>query len=469
MAYAAQLQKQTSFQDVIASQMDQTQPDKVLWTKELSNAFKKDRQSNQQQHNLPSPEREAQDASTLRMPPPSSIPGLTTTHPHKYNVLGPTTVEKNNSQLSTPSSDEGNSPTEMNSYKRMLEKPTLIKRITMGLTGNSTHSDEDSCPLVGENNTPSTPGSPTNRPVSGGYVNETEGSRNKANNAPENPRILSEEHIASKSKHKEIDESSPAKRIERDLKCNRISISSSCSSSGQPAGHENNLIGMPYAPPCLPERTDSLNSAEGELRQAGWFQAGIPREIALEVLAREPVGAFMVRDSTSKPGCYALSLRVPRTFQASGIAHYLILESNKVYKIKGFTKEFSSLTSLITHHSVMPELLPCPLSLSRYQPNFVKSESEKDFADVDINPDYNTMFSEKAQVITYPGMIWAFSESRELQLSALSTMMEQQFVITIILIFCGIVLDFLKKLVHIVATLHKSILHGYKFVFGVLT
>lgn len=35
---------------------------------------------------------------------------------------------------------------------------------------------------------------------------------------------------------------------------------------------------------------------------------------------------------------------------------------------QGFTKEFGSLSSLITHHSVMSELLPCPLSLHQYQP-----------------------------------------------------------------------------------------------------
>ena len=58
------------------------------------------------------------------------------------------------------------------------------------------------------------------------------------------------------------------------------------------------------------------------------------REIALEVLSHEPVGAFMVRESTSKPGCYALSLRVPRDFTVSGIAHYLIVKTNKGYKIK---------------------------------------------------------------------------------------------------------------------------------------
>lgn len=58
------------------------------------------------------------------------------------------------------------------------------------------------------------------------------------------------------------------------------------------------------------------------------------REIALEVLEQEPVGSFMVRESTSKPGCFALSLRVPRDFHQSGIAHYLIMRTNRGYKIK---------------------------------------------------------------------------------------------------------------------------------------
>lgn len=37
------------------------------------------------------------------------------------------------------------------------------------------------------------------------------------------------------------------------------------------------------------------------------------------------------------------------------------------YKLipQGFTKEFGSLKALITHHSVMPELLPVPLTLPR--------------------------------------------------------------------------------------------------------
>lgn len=42
-----------------------------------------------------------------------------------------------------------------------------------------------------------------------------------------------------------------------------------------------------------------------------------------------------------------------------------LLNSLLMIDFQGFTKEFSSLRALITHHSVMPELLPVPLSLPR--------------------------------------------------------------------------------------------------------
>jgi len=58
------------------------------------------------------------------------------------------------------------------------------------------------------------------------------------------------------------------------------------------------------------------------------------RDIALEVLRNEPIGSFIVRESTTKTGCFALSLRVPKEFKRLGIAHYLILKSGRGYKIK---------------------------------------------------------------------------------------------------------------------------------------
>ncbi|XP_024946011.1 tensin isoform X7 [Cephus cinctus] len=377
MAYVAQLQRQPILQEVISAQS--------------SPAYRKDKQEHR------------------TVWTPNSIPGLRPSH-NFTNVLGPISNEdgpKSISQQSTPSSDESNSPTELNSYKRLTDKPPLIKRLAMGLTGGrdvlGLNGEDDSCPLVSGSSTPT---SPTNRPHSGGYINEaiidSEGTR-----APYNKIAPSESldnsinaSITTKNfniENNRIGHNSPNSGTETEFKSKRRSQIST-SSSSVPA--DGSTHGSTPTPPPLPERIDSLNnrSEEGELRKAPWFQAGIPsiliflcREITLEVLSQEPEGAFMVRESTSKPGCYALSLRVPREFQPSGIAHYLIMRTNKGYKIKGFTKEFTTLTALITHHSVMPELLPCPLSLSRYNPSFVKSDSNKDFADIDSDPDYNTL------------------------------------------------------------------------------
>uniref|UniRef100_A0ABD2W7T8 SH2 domain-containing protein n=1 Tax=Trichogramma kaykai TaxID=54128 RepID=A0ABD2W7T8_9HYME len=285
------------------------------------------------------------------------------------------------SQQSTPSSEESNSPTELNSYKRLGDKPPLIKRLAMGFTGRDVlglNSEEDSCPLVVSGG--STPNSPTTqRPQSGGYINEaiidSENLRLQAGGVGHygkippgvDPKSLTFEN---------------ARTLDADYK-------------KRPSASAGGLgIFMTPSPPPLPERYDSLNARaeENELKKAPWFQAGIPREITLEVLSQEPEGAFMVRESTSKPGCYALSLRVPRDFQPSGIAHYLIMRTQKGYKIKGFTKEFTTLTSLITHHSVMPELLPCPLSLSRYNPSYAKSKDTfNDDDEIDSDPDYTTL------------------------------------------------------------------------------
>ncbi|KAH9629996.1 hypothetical protein HF086_001466, partial [Spodoptera exigua] len=225
---------------------------------------------------------------------PDSLPGLTHHYcsdrsPAKCNIMG---VSKLVNEPSPSSSEESNSPTELNCYRRLGERPPLMKRLAMGLSGALLQpSDDDSTPLVAD--TPTT----------------------------------------------------------ESAACSRTTSSSSGASSCGGAPANNNVP-----------------RAEPELRQAPWFQHGIPREIALEVLSSQPVGAFLVRGSTTQAGCFALSVRVPRDFTPAGIAHYLILRTPKGYKIKGFTKEFTSLCALVTHHSVMPELLPVPLRLARAGP-----------------------------------------------------------------------------------------------------
>lgn len=257
----------------------------------------------------------------------------------------------------SPSSEEDNSPTEMNNCRRLVDKPPLVKRLTMGLLRNT----EDSRPLV--HTTSSSLNSGSSQTISDGYVNEGICEPDKLISAKFGDSCRqSLTAIPSMESHRLQDNS------EFSFKKKYLRETSSANSSPK------------MFAPTAPLRIDSLSlSEQSELKGAAWFQAGIPREISLEVLSRQNPGAFLVRQSSTKPGCFALSLRVPPP--APKVAHYLILRTPRGYKIKGFTKEFSSLRALITHHSVMPELLPVPLSLPR--PNTVMPTRGREMEDFD--------------------------------------------------------------------------------------
>ena len=54
----------------------------------------------------------------------------------------------------------------------------------------------------------------------------------------------------------------------------------------------------------------------------------------MSVLAKEPLGSFMVRNSETQPGTLALSVRVPDTFHPLGITHYIINMLENGYQIQ---------------------------------------------------------------------------------------------------------------------------------------
>ena len=72
---------------------------------------------------------------------------------------------------------------------------------------------------------------------------------------------------------------------------------------------------------------DDEDSRENDfvLKDADWFQSGIPREIAEEILRQECEGSFIVRSSQSNPGCYALSMKGPM----ENILNFLIEENSQ--------------------------------------------------------------------------------------------------------------------------------------------
>ncbi|EDS37892.1 conserved hypothetical protein [Culex quinquefasciatus] len=286
-------------------------------------------------------------AGIIAVPGSNSRPGASSTSSsgiffhHTNNLLD---VPRPNN------SEEENSPTELNNCRRLAEKPPLVKRLTMGILRTA----EDSRPLV-HSSSPSSSSS-SSQTISDGYVNEGICSEVAAVEA----NVVFNKFGDSCARSLANNSTTMATTTLTEV------TSSSCSS---PRYNHSMASAMAMYPTMANSAAAALAAVglslkeQHELKGAPWFQAGIPREISLEVLSRQNPGAFLVRQSTTKPGCFALSLRVPPP--APKVAHYLILRTIRGYKIKGFTKEFSSLRALITHHSVMPELLPVPLALPR--------------------------------------------------------------------------------------------------------
>ncbi|CAF1436576.1 unnamed protein product, partial [Didymodactylos carnosus] len=116
------------------------------------------------------------------------------------------------------------------------------------------------------------------------------------------------------------------------------------------------------------KETFLLNDDDKELMVVPWYKPDAEREAVCDTLQKADYGMFILRNSKTHTGCFALSIKVPKYYQENNIVHYLIEKvNNQGYRIKGTVKIFPSLASLITHHSVMPETFPITLNLAAYQ------------------------------------------------------------------------------------------------------
>ena len=128
---------------------------------------------------------------------------------------------------------------------------------------------------------------------------------------------------------------------------------------------------------------------------SSWYQPHLPRDLAVKILSDCSVGSFIVRNSQSQlsAGCLALTVRVPKSFNGTGILHYLIVVTESGFRIRGFTKMFPSLSGLVVHHSVMKEALPCRLLVGEEGCEDSDSDRESDFADLEADPEYPGLLS----------------------------------------------------------------------------
>lgn len=308
----------------------------------------------------------------------------------KYNLFQ---QNLNDNYVKTPStsSEEGNSPTELNNCRRILEKPPLVstslhhsptarfainrqillsfllkvKRLTMGIL----RLNEDSRPLV-HNKTSSITSSDSIQTISDGYVNEAICDSEKLITSRFGDSCKQSFNHQTFHMHYplgSLNNAIPLTTLKRSSSQNSSNVittsatvhattekssnisSSTCYNNAGSDYNESHFGDFDYKknfntapssptsrsniPPILPLRNDALSPAElNDLKCAPWFQAGLPREISLEILSRQHPGAFLVRQSESKMGCFALSLRVPPP--APKVAHYLIMRTQRGFKIK---------------------------------------------------------------------------------------------------------------------------------------
>ncbi|KAM4841956.1 src-like-adapter 2 [Thomomys bottae] len=95
----------------------------------------------------------------------------------------------------------------------------------------------------------------------------------------------------------------------------------------------------------------------------GWLYEGLSREKAEELLLLpgNPGGAFLIRESQTRKGCYSLSVRLSRPASWDRIRHYRIqhLDNGWLYISPRLT--FPSLQALVDHYSELADDICCLL------------------------------------------------------------------------------------------------------------
>eukprot|EP00049_Salpingoeca_infusionum_P019032 m.359836 g.359836 ORF g.359836 m.359836 type:complete len:537 (+) comp18764_c0_seq1:413-2023(+) len=157
----------------------------------------------------------------------------------------------------------------------------------------------------------------------------------------------------------------------------------------QDAALDASLSELALQPPPTPSIPSPLSEPEvvDPLQEVSWYQPGLPRDIAMEVLQQSHNGAFLVRDSQSQPGNFALTLK------SNGAMHHFIIRNTPVGYMMGTEvdgeKPFADLISLVHSHTRHRGILPCILEMDSV--NVTEDGAEEEGGDDDesfIDPDY---------------------------------------------------------------------------------
>lgn len=116
-------------------------------------------------------------------------------------------------------------------------------------------------------------------------------------------------------------------------------------------------------------------------KSSSWFLPNVSEEKSAEILESLVPGRFLIRQIQNS---FILHLRCE-----VGTESYLILVQDTGLRFSGADKQFSNLSSLVVHHSIMQEQLPTLLRVAED----IQEEEEIDFIDIDVDPEYNVLVS----------------------------------------------------------------------------
>lgn len=132
----------------------------------------------------------------------------------------------------------------------------------------------------------------------------------------------------------------------------------------------------------LVDKTDGIKceSEYEDLSACGWYQSGLTGKLSLEMLKLQSPGSFIIHRASNKSTNFILSVRIHS--KSGKVVHHLIVHTKRGYRIKGESKFFPTISSLVTHHSVMAETLPVTLMIQK-PANLVKRSNNDDFSSID--------------------------------------------------------------------------------------
>jgi hypothetical protein len=132
-------------------------------------------------------------------------------------------------------------------------------------------------------------------------------------------------------------------------------------------------------------------------RTSSWYLPEVSAEKSAEILEALPVGRFVIRKSNNK---LYLHLKHTADVSVEPLTYAITAKDNGISFAVAAGKHFSNISSLVVHHSIMPEALPVTLRIAEIHDEELNS-GDIDFIDIDVDPEFSDLVSRLKSNMTF--------------------------------------------------------------------